>query len=120
MGQQQLLLLIVGVIIVAIAVVVGINQFGSSTDAGIVDNIIQTQQHLGSTAFGQYQKPASYGGKDFAKFAATGSTLITVNDNVDVIWTIVAADDANLASTYEGKTITTTVTPTGVTTNITP
>ena len=47
MGQQQLLLLVVGIIIVAVAVVIGINQFGNAADQGEVDNVVQAMQHIG-------------------------------------------------------------------------
>ena len=62
MGQQQLLLLVVGVIIVAVAVVVGINQFGDASASGIQDQIVQAEQHLGTLALAHYNKPDSYGG----------------------------------------------------------
>ena len=119
MGQQQLLLLVVGVIIVAVAVVVGINQFGSSTDAGIVDNIIQTQQHFGSMAYGQFKKPASFGGKDFRLFSPD-SSMVAMVDETPVEYVASTADLATLSSIYQGKEIVTTVSPSGTNTVITP
>ncbi len=62
MGQQQLLLIVVGLIIVGIAVVVGINVFASSAVNAKRDNVISDLLHLASEAQRYYKTPAAMGG----------------------------------------------------------
>ena len=62
MGQQQLLLLILGVIIVGIAVAIGINMFSSSAVDANRDQVVATLVHLCSKAQQHYKKPTSMGG----------------------------------------------------------
>ncbi len=62
MGQQQLLLIILGVIIVGIAVVVGLNVFQANSVQANRDAVIADLNTLGSMAQQYYKKPAELGG----------------------------------------------------------
>lgn len=62
MGTQQLLLIVLGVIIVGIAVVVGINIFGTNAEQANKDAITQDCLRLASAAQGFYRKPTMLGG----------------------------------------------------------
>ncbi len=62
MGQQQLLLIALGVIVVGIAVVVGMDQFSTSAVEANRDAIISDLNFLSVAAQAYYKKPASYGG----------------------------------------------------------
>ena len=62
MGQQQLLLIVLGVIIVGIAVVVGINVFTASSMTANNDAVISDLQVIGSMAQQYYRKPTAMGG----------------------------------------------------------
>ena len=62
MGQQQLLLIALGVIVVGIAVAVGMNQFSTSAAEANRDQLISDLNFLSVVAQGYYKKPASYGG----------------------------------------------------------
>jgi Tfp pilus assembly protein PilE len=62
MGQQQLLLIVLGVIIVGIAVVVGINVFTASAASSNRDAVIADLTTIGSMAQGYYRKPTALGG----------------------------------------------------------
>lgn len=95
MGQQQLLLIVLGVIIVGIAVVVGINMFSASSASANQDAIISDLTNLASMAQQHYRKPAALGGGGNS-FDATGggtawgvpaSLLRTNNMSVDVALT---------------------------------
>jgi Tfp pilus assembly protein PilE len=77
MGQQQLLLIVLGVIIVGIAVVVGINVFTSSAQSSNRDLVISQLTNLAAKAQQYYRKPDALGGggNDFNGFAlATADT----------------------------------------------
>ncbi len=77
MGQQQLLLIVLGVIVVGIAVVVGINLFNANAVASNRDAVISDLNNLGAMAQQYYKKPASMagGGNTF-----TGWTIPTQLD----------------------------------------
>lgn len=62
MGQQQLLLIVLGVIVVGIAVVVGINLFNASAVSANRDGVASDLTNLGAMAQQFYKKPASMGG----------------------------------------------------------
>ena len=62
MGTQQLLLIVLGVIIVGIAVVVGINIFGTNAEQANKDALTQDCLRLASAAQGFYRKPTMLGG----------------------------------------------------------
>lgn len=62
MGQQQLLLIVLGVIIVGIAVVVGINVFTASSSQANTDAVIADLTNLASLAQQHYRKPEALGG----------------------------------------------------------
>lgn len=62
MGQQQLLLIVLGVIIVGIAVVVGINVFTASSFQSNQDAVVADCTTLASMAQQYYRKPTALGG----------------------------------------------------------
>lgn len=62
MGQQQLLLLVLSVIIVGIAVVIGIVMFNDSAASANLDSVSSDLLHLGSRAQQWYARPTAMGG----------------------------------------------------------
>lgn len=62
MGQKQLLLIALAIIVVSIAAVVGINLFSSSATESDRDQIISVLTSLGSDAQAYYKKEKTYGG----------------------------------------------------------
>ncbi len=72
MGQQQLLLLVLAVIIVGTSIVVGIGIFNKNAEKANIDMVVNEVIEMGSVAHQYYLKPASMGGGD-QKF--TGLTL---------------------------------------------
>ena len=78
MGQQQLLLIVLGVIIVGIAVVVGINVFTASSAEANRNAVIADLTTLASMAQQHYRKPAAMGGGAQAFDDSKGGTAWTV------------------------------------------
>lgn len=70
MGQQQLLLIILGVIVVGIAIVFGITMFNAYSVESKKDAIVDELATMGSMAQQYYNKPAMLGGggKSFANW----------------------------------------------------
>jgi hypothetical protein len=62
MGQQQLLLIILGVIVVGIAVVVGITMFQDNAVSANRDAVTNDLVNLGARAQQFYRRPTSLGG----------------------------------------------------------
>lgn len=81
MGQQQLLLIVLGVIIVGIAVVVGINVFTASSSQANRDAVISDLTNLASLAQQYYRKPIALGGggNTFTSWAVPTSLDTTGN-----------------------------------------
>jgi hypothetical protein len=83
MGQQQLLLIVLGVIVVGIAVVVGIQMFGEQTASSNLDSVVSDLQNLSARAHQYYGKPVSMGGggRSFANITLSHLTTDGTNDN---------------------------------------
>ncbi|RKY89677.1 hypothetical protein DRQ09_00965 [candidate division KSB1 bacterium] len=79
MGQQQLLLIVLGVIIVGIAVVAGLNIFNQSAFESNRDAVILDLNQIAQKAQQYLRKPASMGGPTTGDF--TGVTLATLGVN---------------------------------------
>ncbi|TFB09551.1 hypothetical protein E3V36_06515 [Candidatus Marinimicrobia bacterium MT.SAG.2] len=62
MGQQQLLLIVLGTIIVGVAVVVGINMFTTGAINAERDALLQDVNNIASSAAAYWRKPAALGG----------------------------------------------------------
>lgn len=88
MGQQQILLIVLGAIIVGIATVVGINMFNESAAQANLDAVSNDLLNLASRAQQYYRKPSSMGGggKTFLGLTADSQGLLQLtaqaaNDN---------------------------------------
>ncbi len=81
MGQQQLLLIVLGVIIVGIAIVVGFNSFQSSATSTNRDAVIKDLLTLCAKGQEYYKKPASLvgGNNSYTGFTMPIGTSTTAN-----------------------------------------
>ena len=68
MGQQQLLLLVLGIVIVGLAVVVGIQAFGENQKKANADALVNDAIRIASDAQAWKLKPAAFGGGAGAAF----------------------------------------------------
>ena len=86
MGQQQLLLIVLGVIIVGIAVVVGINVFTASSLQANSDAVIADLTTIASMAQQYYRKPTAMGGggNSFANFEIPATLQSTANGSYEI------------------------------------
>lgn len=62
MGQQQLLLLVLGIVIVGLAVVVGIQAFSENSKKANMDNLVLEAMDIATSAQTWMLKPSIYGG----------------------------------------------------------
>ena len=96
MGTQQLLLIVLGVIIVGIAVVVGINIFGTNAEQANKDAITQDCLRLASAAQGFYRKPTMLGGGNntFDGITLEDCGMAADGVNVNGTYTVTGTADA--------------------------
>ena len=100
MGQQQLLLIILGVIVVGIAVVVGITMFRDNAISANRDAVTNDVVNLGGRAQQYYRRPIALagGGGSFAGLTADAvglGKLTSQPTNSNGTYSISTAGDAN-------------------------
>ncbi len=100
MGQQQLLLLVLGIVIVGLAVVVGINAFSENRTKSNADATVTDALRIASDIQAWALKPSQFGGKadganiNTATFAligyptSTGGDYVNVNADYDIATTL--------------------------------
>ena len=83
MGQQQLLLIVMAIIIVGIAIAVSIQLFRSNAIEQKRDLLIEETTSLGYMAIQYYKKPAEMGGgsKSFLGWVIPSQMVTTANGN---------------------------------------
>ena len=81
MGQQQLLLIVLGVIIVGIAIAVGISMFKSNAMSSNRDQVINDLNNLAAKAQQFYRKPTAMagGGQTFTGFKLDSIDVVNGN-----------------------------------------
>jgi hypothetical protein len=104
MGQQQLLLIVLGVIVVGIAVVVGINLFTANAVSANRDGVVADLNNLGAMAQQFYRKPVAMGG---------GGNVFDVSKGATLAWTIPTKMDTTPNGTYVANVAAQTVTIVG-------
>ena len=113
MGQQQLLLIILGIIIVGIAIAVGISQFGAqSTESNkdaMTSNLVSLAANAyqfkirpstlggGSGSYTNYQIPAKMQNDDDGSYSVGGVTATTVTlvgaSKLNALWSVTCVGD---------------------------
>lgn len=83
MGQQQLLLIILGMIIVAIAVAVGISQFSAHSAQANKDGVIAGLVNVSANAYQYRMKPANLGGGGNSYVGYAIPSKMLSDDNAD-------------------------------------
>ncbi len=128
MGQQQLLLVVLSVIVVGMAIVVGINMFNEGAEAANIDSVTNDVVNMASKAQQYYMKPTAMGGggRAFTGLAiadlgsasnANGDSFAVVVDNanqVTITGTCAQAEDAD----GNAVTVVAVVSPTTITTTV--
>jgi len=125
MGQQQLLLIILGVIIVGIAIAVGISQFGAHSTQANKDGVTSSLVNVAANAYQFKIRPTTMGGgggtyngyavpskmakDDNGTYAISGTpsaTLVTLTgtSSINGSWvaTCTADDTGKTSVTYAG------------------
>lgn len=114
MGQQQLLLLVLGVIIVGIAVVAGIGMFNAAAEESVKDECSAQLMAIGANAQQWYKKPLSMGGGggSFLNYEIPIGMIATESAGTPAVY---SATGTVTTQAIAGYTITTAGGATGVT-----
>lgn len=75
MGQQQLLLIVLGVIIVGVAIVAGIGLFNAGAEEATKDELVSQCMAIGANAQQWYKKPVAMGGGG-GSFSTAGGAAV--------------------------------------------
>lgn len=86
MGQQQLLLIVLGVIVVGIAIVVGINLFQSGAVEANRNAVIADLYHVAHLAEAFHRRPTNFGGggSSFVGFSIPPKNQTTENGTYSI------------------------------------
>ena len=114
MGQQQLLLLVLGIVLVGLAVAAGIQAFGENSKKSNADALVSDASRIASDMQAWVSKPSAYGGGrgDFSsiamsQFGYTTSGGIYENNNGRFAITSISSDEAILTGcsvkAYDGS-----------------
>ena len=124
MGQQQLLLVILGIIIVGLAIFVGINLFTSHSIEAKRNNVINDCINLASSAQRHYRRPVSLGGggrtfdgwsipSDLVTTANGTYTAVVNSDNIVLTGTgnevVTGSDSLEVQMTVNAETLSTVI-----------
>ncbi len=118
MGQQQLLLIILGVIIVGIAIAVGVAQFGAHTTQANKDGVTSSLVEIGANAYQYKVRPVTMGGGDGSYTAYTIPSKMATDENGTYAVGTVSSNSIQIIGTSAintSWTATCTVDDTGVT-----
>jgi type II secretory pathway pseudopilin PulG len=101
MGQTQVLLIALSVVLVGIAAAVGIDQFSENAMTSNRDAVAADCQRIISQAMQWYRRPASLGGggKDFSALTFDKIGVTSTNDNGTYVLSGQAADTFTITGT---------------------
>jgi hypothetical protein len=122
MGQQQILLIVLGVIIVGIAIVVGLNLFSAGSVEANLNAVVSDNLNIATLAMKFYRipPPMGGGGTSFVGFTIPTGYASTANGTYTVVATTTSAVITGKGNVQDsnGKVyqVVTTVTATGITT----
>ncbi|MCH8928435.1 MAG: hypothetical protein IIB39_06945 [Candidatus Marinimicrobia bacterium] len=119
MGQQQLLLIVLGTIIVGVAVIVGINMFTTGAVNAERDALLQDVNAVAASAASYWRKPSALGGGNRTFVGVTDVTTFgadSSNANGNIIMSAVTATSFTVTATgaNEGVIIVASITQQGV------
>ncbi len=94
MGQQQLLLIVLGVIIVGVAIVAGIGLFNAGAEESAKDELVAQSLTIGSNAQQFYRRPVAMGGGGNSFTPASGDYSIPpkMNNTANGLYDAVVGD----------------------------
>ena len=105
MGQTQLLLVVLGVLLVGVAIFVGVSMFGANAVEDTRNAIVIDLQNFGARAIAYYWKPTTHagGGKSFV--GATIGKIYPMAENSNARYYVESATDTECDIIGVGKIV---------------
>jgi len=107
MGQTQLFLVVLGMMLIGIAIYVGVSMFSANTVEDSRNAIIVDLQNFAARANAYYWKPTTQGGGGKSFAAITMSHVYPMNENVNGRYYIESSQDDQCIISGVGKVVTT-------------
>lgn len=107
MGQTQLLLVVLGLMLVGIAIYVGVSIFSAQTVEDTRNAIIVDLQNFATRANAYYWKPVSQGGGGKSFNGITLAQIYPMAENVNARYFVESVQDDRCVITGVGKIVTT-------------
>jgi hypothetical protein len=105
MGQTQLFLVILGLLIVGVAIYVGLTMFGANTEEDTRNAMIQDLQTFSSHALAYYSKPTSQGGGNKSFSGVTIRQIYPMVENENARYFVESATDDQCIIDGVGKIV---------------
>lgn len=103
MGQQQLLIIVLTVIIVGVAIALAVTYFKSHQQEVEIDEVINEMNHIAATAQEWYRKPAEFGGGS-GSFSEFTLQSISQPDSTELArYKVTSATTSTLSLQAEGR-----------------
>jgi hypothetical protein len=99
MGQQQLLLIILGVIIVGIAIAVGISQFGAHSTQANKDGVTSSLVNIAANSYQFKIRPTTMGGGGGSYIGYTIPSKMAKDDNGTYTTGTIASNSCGIKGT---------------------
>ena len=107
MGQTQLFLVVLGMMLICIAIYVGVSMFSANTVEDSRNAIILDLQNFAARANAFYWKPMTQGGGGKSFAGITMSQVYPMNENPNARYFIESAQDDQCVISGVGKIVTT-------------
>ena len=105
MGQTQLFLVLLGLLIIGVAIYVGLTMFGANTEEDTRNAIIQDLQTFSSHALAYYSKSTSQGGGDKSFNGVTIRQIYPMVENENARYYVESATDDQCIIDGVGKIV---------------
>lgn len=105
MGQTQLLLVVLGMLLVGLAIYVGVSMFRASTVEDTRNAIILDLQNFSARALAYYSKPASQGGGNRSFTGVTIGQIYPMAENTNARYYIESAAEDECVIVGVGKIV---------------
>mgnify|MGYP001248540564 CR=1 FL=1 len=105
MGQTQLLLVVLGIILVAIAIFIGVQMFQHNSVDDVRNAVMTDLNNYAARALAYYGKPATQGGGDKSFSGVTMSMIFPSSENVNGRYYVESAEGNSCVLVGVGKAI---------------
>jgi hypothetical protein len=105
MGQMQLLLVILGVLLVGVAIYVGVSMFEANTVENTRNAIIADLNAFASRAHAYFWKPATQGGGNKSFVGVTMGMILPMGENANARYYVESAAADNCVIVGVGKIV---------------